>query len=67
MSTLSTSEIIARFVNVEKRLNELLDLYKNSIKLRQLSGMQVRYDESIKELEAKIAELTVKVERLEKR
>jgi len=64
---IENSLLLERIASIESRINDLQKIIDNIPKLKQLGALKTVLEQEQKELSAKIADLTVRVERLEKR
>jgi predicted nucleic acid-binding Zn-ribbon protein len=64
---IENSLLLERMASIESRINDLQKIIDNIPKLKQLGALKTVLEQEQKELSAKIADLTVRVERLEKK
>ena len=59
--------ILERIAAIEKRINDLQKIIENIPKLRQLGALKAVFEQDLKDLNSKTADLTARVEKLEKK
>ena len=64
---IENSLLLERIASIESRINDLQKIIDNIPKLKQLGALKTVLEQEQKELSAKIADLTVRVEKLEKK
>lgn len=59
--------ILERIAAIEKRINDLQKIIENIPKLRQLGALKAVFEQDLKDLNSKVADITARVEKLEKK
>ena len=59
--------ILERIAAIEKRINDLQKIIENIPKLRQLGALKAVLEQEQKDFNSKLADLTARVEKLEKK
>lgn len=59
--------LLERVAAIEKRINELQSIIENVPKLRQVGALKAVFEQDLKDLNSKVADLTARVEKLEKK
>lgn len=59
--------VLERLVAIEKRINDLQKIIENIPKLRQLGALKAVIEQEQKDFNSKLADLTARVEKLEKK
>jgi hypothetical protein len=59
--------VLERLAAIEKRINDLQKIIENIPKLRQLGALKAVIEQEQKDFNSKLADLTARVEKLEKK
>jgi len=59
--------LLERVAAIEKRINELQSIIETVPKLRQVGALKAVFEQDLKDLNSKVADLTARVEKLEKK
>lgn len=62
---IGNSDILVRIAAIEKRINDLQKIIENIPKLRQVGALKAVFEQDLKDLSSKVADLTARVEKLE--
>jgi predicted nucleic acid-binding Zn-ribbon protein len=62
---ISTNDILIRIAAIEKRINDLQKILENIPKLRQIGALKAVFEQDLKDLNSKVADLTARIEKLE--
>lgn len=59
--------LLDRVASIEKRINELQSIIETVPKLRQVGALKAVFEQDLKDLNSKVADLTARIEKLEKK
>ncbi len=59
--------VLERIAAIEKRINELQSIIETVPKLRQVGALKAVFEQDLKDLNSKVADLTARVEKLERK
>jgi hypothetical protein len=62
---ISNGDILTRITAIEKRIGQLQDIIESIPKLRQLGAIKAALEADLKDLNAKVGDLTARVDNLE--
>ena len=62
---ISNNDILVRIAAIEKRINDLQKIIESIPKLRQVGALKAVFEQDLKDLNSKVADLTARVEKLE--
>jgi predicted nucleic acid-binding Zn-ribbon protein len=62
---ITNNDILVRIAAIEKRINDLQKIIESIPKLRQVGALKAVFEQDLKDLNSKVADLTARVEKLE--
>lgn len=62
---ITNNDILVRIAAIEKRINDLQKIIESIPKLRQVGALKAVFEQDLKDLNSKVADLTARIEKLE--